>query len=138
MAEITTKTAPERRELSMSDKTGETFVIIKPPDFRDETIRGRLTSKREYVVDDDGYMNVKVDVNTRLLWAEEIWLTYVESNLVVKRENEDGNVETITFPPKGELNRAQFMEKLEKVPPKVVWEWHAMVTSVIPEWRDPF
>ena len=128
---------PERRELRTADPTGETWVKIKPPGYEEEIERGRLTSKRSYHYTDSGYPVTNVDVNTRLLWAEEIWLTYVETNLEVEMgQGED--VETITFEPRAKSARGEFMEALAKLPPAIVYEWHAMVVDVVPEWTSPF
>jgi len=139
MAKITISAlVPERRELRTADPTGETWVKIQPPGYAAETERGRLTSKRSFYYNDAGFSVTDIDVNTRLLWAEEIWLAYIDTNLDVDIEQEDGTVVNITFEPRDEISRGEFMGKLAQLPSPIVYEWHAMLVDVVPEWSSPF
>lgn len=141
MAKITISTfTPERRELRSADPSGETWVKIKPPGMEEEIQRGRLTSKRTYRYDDEGFMEVAIDTNTRLLWAEEMWLTYKDTNLHVVLEgagDDDEDVE-ITFKPRSKTDYQEFMKALLQLPRQIFYEWHHLVTDVVPEWRRPF
>lgn len=141
MAKITISTfTPQRRELRSADPTGETWVKIKPPGMEEEIQRSRMTSKRTYKYDDEGFMEVSIDSNTRLLWAEEIWLTYVDTNLDVVMEGagDDGEDLEITFDPRKKTDYSTFMQHLLRLPRQIFYEWHHMVTDVVPEWRRPF
>lgn len=135
MATIKVSTlVPQTRELREADPTGKTWVKIKPPGFEQEMERARLTTSRSYRLGE-----VQVNHNSRLLMADEIWLTYAGTNLEVEIVlDEEGNSEIVKFKPPGETNRGEFMDSLLKLPPKVVNEWHAMVMDVVPEWNVPF
>ena len=122
----------------MSDETGETYVIIKPPDYAAESERGRLLDKHT-LIPDGGSFRTQVEVNLNELWALEIWLTYVDTNLKVEYVDADGNItKTIKFEPREKMTRAEFMRRLGELPPGVVYEWHACVVDVVRDWAVPF
>jgi len=129
---------PETRYLEISDETGETYVIIKPPDYAAETARGRMLDKRT-LVEDGGFYRTRVEVNLNELWALEIWLTYVETNLEVEYVDKDGEpTRTIAFPPRKDISRTEFMTRLGALPPGIVYEWRLKVLEVVPDWAVPF
>lgn len=128
---------PEQRELTQCDSTGETWVLIRPPGWSEEKRRGRMLSNAEmYFV--DGMPATRVDVNQRELWELEIWLTYEDTNMVVEIENEDGDIEEISFKPRGQITAVEFVENLSKLPPSIVQEWRSAVVDVVPAWFYPF
>ncbi|NIV30507.1 MAG: hypothetical protein GWN58_13715 [Anaerolineae bacterium] len=139
MATITASTpVAQTRYLSVSDPTGETFVVIKPPDYGAETERGELLSKRT-LVPDGTMLRTQVETNLNQLWALELWLTYVETNLVVEFEDDQGNTtKTVRFEPRDQMSRAEFLNRLAQLPPGVVYEWHACVVDVVRDWSVPF
>lgn len=129
---------PETHFLSISDPTGETYVIIKPPDYAAESERGKMLEKRT-LVPVSGFLRTQVEVNLNELWALEIWLTYVETNLVVEFTDKDGEVEkTIKFESREDIRRPEFMRRLGQLPPGLVYEWHTQVVEVVPDWAVPF
>lgn len=143
MAKITVSNFhPVSRDLRGADPTGETWVMVTPPGYAEEMERGRLLSKRSYSYDEAGLPITLVDVNTRMLFAEEIWLTYDSTNLEVDipAKDDDGNdiVETITFLPRRQTSRAMFMKKLLQLPPSFVYEWRSAVVDVVRSWATPF
>jgi hypothetical protein len=139
MASITASAkVAETRYLSISDSTGETFVVIKPPDYGAETERGQMLSRRT-LVPDGAVLRTQVDTNLNELWALELWLTYVETNLVVEFKNDqDEVVKTIKFEPRDQMSRGEFLSRLAQLPPGIVYEWHACVVDVVRDWAVPF
>lgn len=139
MATITASTpVAQTRYLSISDPAGETYVVIKPPDYQAETERGALLSKRT-LVPDGVMLRTQVDTNLNELWALELWLTYVETNLVVEFKDEQGNTtKTVRFEPKDQMGRGEFLNRLGQLPPGIVYEWHAAVVDVVRDWAVPF
>jgi len=122
-----------------SDETGETWVKIRPPDYEAETQRAEMLKHRVVEVDDGGLPRTRVDVNTRTLYAEEIWLTYQDTNLVVEFVADDEKVtEKITFEPRDKMTRLEFMQKLARLPVGIVYDWHNQVLDVVPGWAFPF
>ena len=115
------------------------WVKIRPPTYEEELQRGQLISRRSYSYDDTGRQVIQVDVNPRLLWAEELWLTYQEANIDIEIEYEDSATERVTFDkPRGSITRGTFMENLAKLPPNVIYEWRAMMLDIVPGWSSPF
>lgn len=143
MAKITVSTfSPVSRDLRGADPTGETWVMITPPGYAEEMERGRMLSKRSYTYDEVGLPVTFVDVNTRMLFAEEIWLSYHSTNMEVdipsKDEDDNDIVVTITFLPRDKTTRAVFMGKLLQLPPAFVYEWRSAVVDVVRSWLTPF
>lgn len=143
MAKITVSAfIPTSRTLRGVDPTGETWVMITPPGYAEEMERGRMLSKRSYSYDESGLPITLVDVNTRMLFAEEIWLSYHSTNMEVDMptKDEDGNdvIVTITFLPRTKTTRGVFMGKLLQLPPPFVYEWRSAVVDVIRSWATPF
>ena len=101
-----------------------------------------MLSKRSYTYDEIGLPVTLVDVNTRLLFAEEIWLTYHSTNLDldIPSKDEDGNdfVDNVTFLPRAKTTRVIFMGKLLQLPPPIVYEWRSAVVDVVRSWATPF
>ena len=128
----------ETRYLSISDPSGETWVRITPPDYGADSERSTLLTKRN-LVPDGNMIRQQVDVNLNDLWALEIWLTYVETNLVVNFKDAEGKtIKTIKFEPRDEMSRGEFMNRLGQLPPGIVYEWHKAVVSVVGDWASPF
>ena len=81
----------------------------------------------------------QVEVNLNDLWALEIWLTYVETNLVVNFTDPDGKtVKTVKFEPRDQMSRGEFMSRLGQLPPGIVYEWHMAVVDIVRDWAVPF
>jgi len=133
--------SPVSRDLRGADPTGETWVMIAPPGYAEEMERGRMLSKRSYTYDESGLPVTLVDVNTRMLFAEEIWLTYHSTNLEVDIPSKDNDGEdivvNITFLPRPKTTRAVFMGKLLQLPPSIVYEWRSAVVDVVRSWAAP-
>ena len=117
-------------------------MMIAPPGFAEEMERGRLLSKRSYTYDEVGLPITLVDVNTRMLFAEEIWLSYHSTNLDVDVTTQDDEgqdvVVNITFLPRAKTDRGVFMRKLLQLPPAFVYEWRSAVVDVVRSWATPF
>jgi len=121
--------------LKTTDPSGETYVVIRPPDFGMESERDEILKQRS--MDRAGRVNVEVNLST--LWAIEIWLTYVETNLHVQYTDEQGEVvKEIKFEPKDQMTRDQFLRRLGELPPGMVYEWHMRLVEVVPDWAVPF
>jgi hypothetical protein len=128
----------QTRYLSISDPSGETYVVIRPPDYQAETERGQMLSKRT-LVPDGTMLRTQVDTNLNELWALELWLTYVETNLVVEFKDEKGEVvKTIKFEPRDQMSRGEFLNRLGQLPPGIVYEWHSCVVDIVRDWAVPF
>lgn len=143
MAKITVSSfSPISCDLRGTDPTGETWVMITPPGYAEEMERGRMLSKRSYSYDETGLPVTLVDVNTRMLFAEEIWLSYHSTNLEVDIPSKDADGKditvNITFLPRDKTTRAVFMGKLLQLPPSFVYEWRSAVVDVIRSWATPF
>ena len=135
--EVSTPVA-ETRYLSVSDPSGETYVRIAPPDYGADTERGTLLTKRN-LVPDGNMLRQQVEVNLNDLWALEIWLTYVETNLVVNFTDAEGTtIKTVKFEPRDQMSRGEFMSRLGQLPPGIVYEWHMAVVDVVRDWAVPF
>jgi hypothetical protein len=120
--------------LKMADETGQTWVKIKPVDYAAEIERDEALKNRKITAD-----GTQLQINLSSLWALEIWLTYVETNLVVNYRDQEGNItKTISFEPRSEMNRMEFMRRLAELPPGIVYEWHSCVVEVVPDWAVPF
>ena len=130
--------APQTRYLSMTDLTGETYVIINPPDYTAEAERGDMLKKRT-LVPDGAFLRTQVEVNLNDLWALEIWLTYKETNLHVQFTDPEGKVGTeIKFEPRDKMTRTEFLNRVGRLLPGMVYEWHMQVVSVVKDWMVPF
>jgi len=131
---------PEMRRLLNADESGDTWVKIKPPGYEEERQRGQLLKRRSYSYDEDGYLKTDVDCNVRTLWAMEIWLTFHEANVHVIFTDEDGKTvnEVKIMGKRDDFRYSEFMEQLNQLPPEIVFEWHASVVDVVPDWRSPF
>ena len=120
--------------LKMADESGQTWVKIKPVDYSAEIERDEALKNRKITPD-----GTQLQINLSSLWALEIWLTYVETNLVVNYRDGEGNVtRTISFEPRSEMNRMEFLRRLTGLPPGIVYEWHSCVVEVVPDWAVPF
>ena len=141
MAIKVSKVLPERRYLQVSDPSGETYVLIRQPTSAGVKERGQMLANRTPMVI-DGYYHTQVNVNVEQLRLLEIWLTYEETNLKVEVLDEEGEVaETIEFQPRGQITRAEFMRRLERlmdVAYGIVVEWSQKVREVVPQWDSPF
>lgn len=131
---------PQRKQLFSVDPEGEVFVSIKPPGMADEVVRSSHTSKRSYENTVSGTLLTHVDLNTRALWAEEIWLTYNDANIEIELDiGADADPITININrPREKFTRTQFMNELGKLPSQVINEWHFNVLEVVPMWTSPF
>ena len=122
----------------MSDPTGETYVVIRPPDYAAERARSELLKHRSFIPEGNN-LRTQVEVNLNDLWALEIWLTYQETNLHVIFRDEDGEItREIEFEPRGQITREEFMQRLGELPPGIVYEWRAAVVDVVRDWAVPF
>ena len=129
---------PVKKDLVETDPTKKTWVIFKPPNFAAETERSEMLSQRS-IIPTPGGLRTQVDVNLHALWAVDLWVTYVETNLEIEFTDEDGKVvDSAKFAPRAEMGRAEFMRQLNKLPPSVVYEWHATMLEVVPDWAIPF
>lgn len=129
---------PVKRDLEMTDPSGETFVLIMPPDFAADRERAEMLKNRSFVPEGN-YFRTQVEYNLNDLWAVEIWLTYVETNLHVVFRDKDGNVtKEIKFEPRAQMSRSEFMSRLGQLPPGIVYEWHMIVVDIVRDWSLPF
>ena len=120
------------------DQSGETYITLRPADFQAEQERGEALKNRT-LVPMNGYWRTRTEVNLGDLWALEIWLAYVETNLVVEFTDEHGKVvKTVSFKPRSETNRGEFMASLGQLPGEMVAEMHQKVLEIMPDWAVPF
>ncbi len=125
----------QTKYLKLSDPDGETYVVIKPPDYQAVMERDELLKNRTVMPG----VGTQVSSNLSQLWAVEIWLTYVETNLVVEFEDEDGKItKTIKFEPRDQISRVEFIRRLQELPPSIVYEWHTAIIEVVGDWAVPF
>ena len=135
MAITVSAQVPTTKYLTATDPSGETYVVIRPPDFAVESERDQILKKRS--MDAEGRVNV--EVNLSALWAVEIWLTYVETNLHVQFTDEQGEVvKEIKFEPRDKMTRDEFIRRLGELPPGIVYEWHMRLIEVVRDWAVPF
>lgn len=135
------KPVPVKKFLDISDPTGETYVIIRPPSPGAINERAMELSKRTPTVS-EGYYHTQVDVNTERLHRLEIWLTYEDTNLKIEVTDDDGEVvEVIEFKPRNLMTRREFEETLDRIAVVaygVLVEWNQRVREVVPQWDSPF
>ncbi len=135
------KPKPEKHTLDISDLSGETWVVVRPPSPRELEERAQELSKRTPIVI-EGYYHTQVEVNSDKLRHLEIWLTYESTNLQVEILDDDGQVgETVTFKPREETTREEFQSKLDKlaVPAYgILVEWQQKVRETVLQWDTPF
>ena len=135
------KLLPEKHVLNLSDPTGGTHVIVQPPTPGAIHERAQELSKRTPTFI-EGYYHTQVDVNTERLRHLEIWLTYHDTNLEVQVTDEDGEIaETITFKPREQTTRREFMASLNRlaaVAYGILIEWQQKVRETVPQWDTPF
>jgi len=131
---------PERKLLRSLDMDGGQWVVVKPPTWVEEMARGQLLTARSTSFDDTTGMPItSVDVNTRQLWLEEIWLTFNEGHIDVEIEHAGEPPVVVTIQgTHDDFSRQDFMQRLVQLPSNVITEWHARVTEVVPAWHFPF
>jgi len=129
-----TGVSPVTIKLLDIDPSGETTVTIRPPDWKAENLRGAFLAKRTYGQDEFMRLVVSVDANLRELWETELWLTLEAVNIVV--EIGDDKIELVGS--RDELTFNEFKNKLDQMPPDVVYSWHDAVLVVVERWRNPF
>jgi len=132
---------PQKRELASVE---DTWVLIKPPSYSTAIARAAIAGKGRSINVSSERVSTSLEANLAYLFANEIWLTYQDTNLVVeipKKWNEEGEVsewDKITFEPREDETMRSFMDKIEKMPLSIVYDWHNQVCDVVPEWRIPF
>lgn len=116
---------PEQRFTFEGDP--ETFVVIRQATFGDEMVRSELLSSGK-ISWTEGRQEITQEtaVSGAKLRATEIYLTFVESNLL----NEQGEQ---IFPEK-RLAQPLFERALGMLPAALVEEWHRYVLEVNPDW----
>ena len=131
---------PQQKVLYSVDPEGAVFVSIKPPGMEDEVIRSSHTSKRSYENAASGALLTHVELNTRALWAEELWLTYNDANIEIQLDMgpDTDDILVNIDRPREKFTRTQFMQELGKLPSQVINEWHFNVLEVVPLWTSPF
>ncbi|MCP4537701.1 MAG: hypothetical protein GY832_11180 [Chloroflexi bacterium] len=146
MSKITTISTmvPQTKKLLQADPDGSVWVRIRPPDFYAESERAQVSERITRSYDSVTRMpTITENYNSVELAMLEIWLTYEETNLVVKlvkgfdAEGNPTETELIKFETRDKETRADFLTKLGKLPPQIVNEWHAHVRVVVPAW-SPF
>lgn len=130
---------PRTVYLTEIDPEGRTYVVIRPPTFKEHTEREEfLAANRRITISPDGAQVIST-TNVATLTALELWLTYDSTNLQVEFVDDDGNVvKTISFPPKDKIQREKFMALLMELPEWIIRAWHNAVVQVVPEWGIPF
>lgn len=135
---------PETKKLLQIADDGSVWVQIQPPDFLAERERAQLKEQVTHSVDSfTGAPTFMQNFNSADLSMLEIWLSYKDSNIDVEitighdEDGEPSSFEHLKFGPREKESRAAFLEKLGKLPPVIVNEWHTRVLQVIPSW-NPF
>ena len=128
---------PVKVVLTQADPSGETWLLFRRPTWRDDELRGELLKDTRLVMTDGG-LTKQVQVNPYLLRSEEIWILYIDGNLVI--ENSKGE-RTSLLKPKNEMTKEVFMQVLgdPRLGMDVAWEIHnRMIEEAAPDWRYPF
>ena len=137
MAIKASETTPVKVVLTQADPSGETYLMFRRPTWRDDELRGELLKDTHMVMTDNGIAK-RVQVNPYLLRSEEIWILYMDGNLVV--EDTQGNRDSLLKPRK-DMSKEQFMNVLRdpRLDTDVLWEIHnKMIAEVASDWRFPF
>ena len=131
---------PQKVYLEETDLSGETYVEIRPPTYREHAEReGFLSANRRVSLANSGEVQIGNNANFAQLAALEVWLTYQSTNLTVQFVDDEGKVvDEVSFKPREKMTREEFFEALYKLPASIVEEWHRAVLQVVPDWSIPF
>lgn len=125
---------PVKRELSVADPSGDTWVLIKPASTREDLARGELLKTQEVSWDDEGRIATRVVVNQYELQLREMWLTFGGGHIVL--ESEDGKKEEL-FKKGEEITWQDFFSDAMKIPTQARNEWARLVREVNRAWLFP-
>lgn len=132
---------PQKRDFNNIE---DTWALISPPTFRIAKLRSAVVGKGRTVNVSNTRISTGSEANVAALFAQEIWWTYEDTNLEVElplKIGEDGEVEEwekIVFAPRADEKQRDFLNKVDRLPLYIVYDWHNQVVDVIPEWQLPF
>jgi len=121
------------------------WVRIVPPSWEDDNKRQQFIAA---LAKDESATGLE-------LVHYEIWLTYGGTNMVIRigkrdpatgrpqwEEDKDGNrnpvTELVEFDEEGRLAKAEFDERINKLPSRIVELWYTQVLEVVRPWGDRF
>jgi hypothetical protein len=116
--------------LNAWDPSGETWVDIRAPRFAETAQRQTYWSQVQVFTTPMAERAIYQQTEAELA-AIEIYLTFVDSNILI--EDEDGEP-VLAFRPG--LVWSEFIQTLNGLEDELVLEWHAAVLELKPDWKE--